>query len=203
MIASTSTNSVPALVLASSSPYRRQLLDRLGLDFSVDAPQVDERPLSGESPAGLVERLAQLKARTVAHRNPGAIVIGSDQLALRDDEVLGKPGTEIAAIDQLSRCSGKSVEFLTAVAVIDGRQSKAECRTHLDVTRVEFRALQPAEINAYVARDKPLDCAGGFRCEGLGIALFKRIDSSDPTGLIGLPLIWLSTALRELGVDLL
>jgi septum formation protein len=197
------TDSAPTLVLASSSPYRRQLLERLGLRFSVDAPQVDERPLAGEAAAALVNRLALLKARTVAHRQPGAIVIGSDQVAVRENEVLGKPETEAAAIDQLSRSSAMPVEFLTAVAVIDGRQSKLEPLLHLDVTRVQFRPLEYAEIESYVARDKPLDCAGGFRCEGLGIALFERIDSRDPTGLIGLPLIWLSGALRELGFKLL
>jgi len=199
----TQTNSAPTLVLASSSPYRQHLLERLGLRFSVDAPQVDERPLAGEAPAGLVNRLALLKARTVVHRQPGAVVIGSDQVAVRDNEVLGKPGTEVAAIEQLSRSSGAPVEFLTAVAVIDGRHAESDPLIHLDITRVQFRPLELAEIESYVARDKPLDCAGGFRCEGLGIALFERIDSRDPTGLIGLPLIWLSAALRELGFKLL
>lgn len=193
----------PELVMASGSPYRRQLLDRLGLDFAVDVPQVDERPLAGEDPAALVTRLAQLKARTVAARRPGTVVIGSDQVAVRDREVLGKPGIETAAVEQLRRCSGQPVEFLTAVAIIDGRSPGAEPLLHMDVTRVQFRVLETAEIERYVSRDKPLDCAGGFRCEGLGIALFERIDSQDPTGLIGLPLIWVSAALRQLGFDLL
>jgi len=196
-------NADPGLVLASGSPYRRQLLERLGLGFSVDSPQVDERALSGEDPATLATRLAQLKARTVAVRHGDAVVIGSDQVAVRDNEVLGKPGTEMAAIEQLRRSAGKPVEFLTAVAVIDGRDSGSEPLLHVDVTRVQFRALDFAEIERYVARDKPLDCAGGFRCEGLGIALFERIDSQDPTALIGLPLIWVSAALRQLGFDLL
>ena len=132
----------PELVLASGSPYRRQLLDRLGLDFAVDVPQVDERPLAGEDPAALVTRLAQLKARTVAARRPGTVVIGSDQVAVRDREVLGKPGTETAAVDQLRRSSGQPVEFLTAVAIIDGRSPGAEPLLHMDVTRVQFRVAR-------------------------------------------------------------
>ena len=193
----------PELVLASGSPYRRQLLERLGLEFSVESPQVDERALSGEDPATLATRLAQLKARTVAVRHPGAVVIGSDQVAVRDNQVLGKPGNELAAIDQLRGSSGKPVEFLTAVAISDGGSPGSDPMLHMDVTRVQFRPLESAEIERYVARDNPLDCAGGFRCEGLGIALFERIDSQDPTALIGLPLIWVSAALRQLGFELI
>jgi septum formation protein len=151
----------------------------------------------------MATRLARSKAAAIAADNPRAIVIASDQVAVRDDEVLSKPGTEARAVEQLTECSGRAVEFLTAVCVIDGRQPASEPFLHVDVTRVQFRRLDPGEIERYVRRDRPLDCAGGFRCEGLGIALFERIDSQDPTALIGLPLIWVAGVLGQIGFEIL
>lgn len=192
----------PTLVLASGSPYRRALLERLGLPFSQHAPSVDESILPGEKPAEAVMRLARAKAASVLQSHPGAIVIGSDQLAVRGEEILGKPGGAAEAIAQLTRSAGRQVEFLTGVCVLGGAQPH-EPEEHIDITGVTFRPLDASEIRNYVEREQPLDCAGSFRAEGLGIALFSRIDSQDPTGLIGLPLIWLSQALSRLGLPAL
>ena len=192
----------PALVLASGSPYRRALLERLGLPFVQDPPAIDEHIAAGEAPAEAVMRLARAKAAAVLARPPGAIVIGSVQVAVRGDELLGKPGDAEHAALQLTRSGGRQVEFLTAVCVVGGTRP-AEPAEHMDITRVVFRPLTPEEIRCYVERDAPFDCAGSFRAEGLGIALFERIDSQDPTGLIGLPLIWLAQALRRLGLPVL
>ena len=192
----------PTLVLASGSRYRRALLERLGLSFVQETPAVDETIAPGESPADAARRLARAKARAVQARHPAAIVIGSDQVAVRGDEILGKPGTPERAVQQLTLSAGRHVEFLTAVCVLSGAQPD-EPEEHIDITRVAFRPLTPVEIRNYVQRDTPEDCAGSFRAEGLGIALFERIDSQDPTGLIGLPLIWLSQALRRLGMPVI
>jgi septum formation protein len=192
----------PTLVLASGSRYRRALLERLGLPFVQQAPAVDETIAAGEPPAEAVMRLARAKARAVLARYPGAIVIGSDQVAVRGDEIVGKPGDAQRAVDQLTLSAGRHVEFLTGVCVLSGAHPD-EAEEHIDITRVVFRRLSPEEIRNYVARDQPEDCAGSFRAEGLGIALFERIDSQDPTGLIGLPLIWLAQALRRLGLPVL
>jgi septum formation protein len=183
------------LILASTSPYRRQLLARLGLAFDCVAPGADETRLPGEPAADMAVRLARLKAEAVAARHPGAIVIGSDQVALRGTDVLGKPGTVEKCREQLRQSSGREVVFLTAVHVIDGATGRAE--SHVDRTTVRFRVLADDEIERYVERDQPLDCAGGFKAEALGIALFERIESVDPTGLTGLPLSWLCGALRR------
>lgn len=192
----------PRLVLASGSRHRRALLERFGLDFIQDGPDIDETPLDGEDPAATAIRLAREKARVVLGRHPGAVVIGSDQVAVRDGERLGKPGTPAAAAEQLTRSAGKPVEFLTAVCVIrDG--SAGEPEEHMDVTRVVFRPLEPAAIQRYLERDQPFDCAGSFRSESLGIALLERIDTQDPTALVGLPLIWLAGALGRLGLTIL
>jgi septum formation protein len=190
------------LVLASGSPYRRALLERLGVPFRQDAPEIDESIAAGETPASAVLRLARAKASRVLERHPGAIVIGSDQLAVRGDEILGKPGNAARAMEQLTRSAGRHVEFLTGVCVLSGA-APDEPLEHIDITRVVFRPLAPEEIRDYVHRDQPFDCAGSFRSEGLGIALIERIDSQDPTGLIGLPLIWLCQALRQLGVTVI
>jgi septum formation protein len=192
----------PKLVLASGSRYRRALLERLGLPFEQESPALDETIGETEAPAEAVLRLARAKAAAGLERHPGAIVIGSDQVAVRGDEVLGKPGTLPKAIEQLTLSAGRHVEFLTGVCVISGARA-AEPEQHIDITRVVFRPLSAAEIRSYVEREQPLDCAGSFRAEGLGIALFERIDSQDPTGLIGLPLIWLSQALSRLGLRVL
>lgn len=188
------------LVLASTSPYRRQLLERFGQRFTVAAPDVDESPLPGETPIDLVNRLARAKAEVVARRNPRSVVIGSDQIAVFGREILGKPGNPERCIEQLKAVSGQSLTFNTAVHVIQSDQGTHEA--HLDVTTVHFRKLSDEEIQRYVARERPVNCAGGFKVEALGISLFERIDSQDPTALIGLPLIWLSGALRRAGLAL-
>jgi septum formation protein len=194
-----------SLILASTSRYRRELLARLGLEFSCVAPGVDESPKPGERPAALVARLARLKAAAVAAKHPQAWVIGSDQVAsLGADQgeelILGKPGTEARCMEQLQRCSGRTVTFLTAVAVL--RQDDSALFEFIDTTRVMFRVLDQAAIHRYVVRERPLDCAGGFKSEGLGISLCESIDSADPTALIGLPLIRLSGILRGVGYEL-
>jgi septum formation protein len=189
-----------ALILASTSRYRRSLLGRLGLPFDCVAPSVDEARLPGEPPVHLAARLARLKAEAVARLHPAALVIGSDQVALRGEEVLGKPGTVERCCEQLRQSAGREVLFLTAVHVVDGHTGQTD--SHVDRTTVRFRDLSPEEIERYVARDRPLDCAGGFKAESLGIALFEHIDSTDPTGLTGLPLAWLCGALRRAGFQL-
>jgi septum formation protein len=190
------------LVLASGSPYRRKLLDRLGIPFNYESPDVPEDRRSGEEPGELSTRLAQLKATAIAASYPGSIVIGSDQVAVRDGEVLGKPGTASEAVAQLSASSGRAVEFLTGVCVLGGEKRADEPFLHVDITRVAFRRLSDEEVRRYVERERPLDCAGSFKAEALGISLFERIDSNDPTGLIGLPLIWLAGVLRHLGFEI-
>lgn len=184
------------LILASTSRYRRELLQRLQLPFTTERPEVDETALPGESSAALATRLAAAKAREVARMHPAAWVIGSDQVAAFDGRALGKPGTRDAAIAQLESMSGSSVQFLTAVALCRGGAVAGEA---LDVTTVVFRHLQRAEIERYVDAEQPLDCAGSFKSEGLGIALFDAIDTRDPTALVGLPLIATAGLLRNAG----
>jgi septum formation protein len=188
----------PRIILASTSTYRRELLARLRLPFEAVAPGCDEHRLPDEPAQALALRLAQLKAETVAARHPGSVVIGSDQVAVRGTEILGKPGAVERCTAQLLQSSGHEVVFLTAVHVVDGRNARAE--SHVDNTVVRFRALGADEIARYIAADAPLDCAGGFKAESLGIGLFDRIESSDPTALTGLPLIWVSAALRRAGI---
>ena len=190
--------SPPPLVLASTSIYRRQLLKRLNLPFECLAPQVDETRQAGEPALALAVRLARAKAIGVAGQRPDAWVIGSDQVAvLPDGIVLGKPGTRTRNIEQLEACSGQVVSFLTAVALL--RHEDGSPREFVDTTRVAFRLLERQEIERYVDEESALDCAAGFKSEGLGIALCDSIDSSDPTALIGLPLIRLCSALRSVG----
>lgn len=188
------------VVLGSTSVYRRQLLERLGIPFTVAASNVDEEPLPGESAVDLVQRLARAKAESVARRHPKSLVIGSDQLAVCGRDLLGKPGSGERAIAQLKSLSGQRVAFHTAVHVIHSDSAAHE--GHVDLTTVHFRSLNDDEIKRYVARDKPYDCAGGFKVEALGVALFNRVETQDPTALIGLPLIWLAGALRRNGFDL-
>ena len=187
------------LILASTSVYRKQLLERLGIPFTVAAPNVDESPLPGESAADLVGRLARTKAEVVARRSTHSLVIGSDQLAMCGRDVLGKPGSGDRAIAQLKSLSGHRVVFNTAVHVVLSDAGTNE--GHLDVTTVHFRRLSDDEIRRYVTRDKPYDSAGGFKVEALGISLFDKIDTHDPTALVGLPLIWLSAVLRKHGFN--
>jgi septum formation protein len=187
------------IVLASTSRYRRELLARILPAVRCVAPDIDESALPGESPEAQVLRLARAKAARVAALCPDALVIGSDQLAAAGSGRLGKPGNAEAARAQLAALSGTGVRFLTAVAVLDARTGRVLDAT--DVTEVRFRRLDPAEIERYLAREQPFDCAGSFKSEGLGIVLFERIRSEDPTALIGLPLIALCRLLRELGVE--
>lgn len=186
------------LVLASTSRYRRELLGRLRLAFSIEAPGVEESPRPGEPLVTVAQRLAREKARAVAARHPDAIAIGSDQVADLDGRVLGKPGNEGRAFEQLRDCSGRDVVFHTAVCVTGPAREIA----FADRTVVSFRSLGEDEIRRYLALEQPYDCAGSFKAEGLGASLFESIRSDDPTALIGLPLIALSRALREFGFRL-
>ncbi|HEX7030538.1 MAG TPA: nucleoside triphosphate pyrophosphatase [Gammaproteobacteria bacterium] len=188
------------LILASTSPYRRELLQRLGVPFEVAAPGTNEGRRAGESPAEMVARLAREKAAAVADRHGAGLVIGSDQCAVLAGAVLGKPGSYDRAISQLQAASGHTVRFLTAVCVQDAATGKI--REALDETVVKFRALDADEIRRYVEREQPLDCAGSFKSEGLGITLFERIENRDPSALMGLPLIALAGLLRDAGIAL-
>lgn len=192
----------PELVLASGSRYRRELLARLVPEFRVAAPDIDEAPLDGEAPLALAVRLAEAKALAVARAAPGAVVIGSDQVAELSGRPVGKSGSREAAIAQLTASSGKTVAFHTALAVVDGRVAPPAIRAACDRTEVVFRTLSADEIARYVDRENPIDCAGSFKAEGAGIALFERIRSDDPTALIGLPLIALARLLRAAGFTL-
>ena len=183
------------LILASTSRYRRELLERLQLRFDVMRPDVDETPQPGEAPVALARRLAAAKAAAVAGASD-AWVIGSDQVACLDGESLGKPGSMEGAVDQLHRMSGKAVEFLTAVCVA---HRSGHAYQALDATTVRFRTLDDAAIARYVEAERPLDCAGSFKSEGLGIALFDAIETCDPTALVGLPLIATARLLRQAG----
>ena len=191
---------VARLVLASTSIYRRQLLERLRIPFTVHSPGIDETPLPNEDAISLVHRLAKAKAEKVAERYPDSVIIGSDQVALRGASILGKPGNNDAAITQLKAASGAQVVFQTAVHVIAPQHQRHEA--HVDATLVKFRPLSDEEIVRYVMAEQPLDCAGAFKAEALGITLFDRIDSQDPSALMGLPLIWLAGALRRAGFQL-
>ncbi len=196
--------SPPELILASTSTYRRDLLARLRLPFSCRAPGVEETPRAGERAAALAARLARAKASAVALTHPDAWVVGSDQVAVRGDVagdfILGKPATAAACIEQLRSSSGGSLVFLTAVAVM--RHNGRSAHEFTDTTRVVLRKLDEAAIARYVSRERPFDCAAGFKSEGLGITLCESIDSADPSALIGLPLIQLSAVLRSVGFEL-
>ena len=187
------------LFLASTSRYRAALLERLGLPFTVEAPGVDEAARTAEVPPARALRLAHAKATAVANRHPGAWVIGSDQVAVCGERILDKPGNAARCREQLAASSGRRVEFHTA-AVLHSVEPRSVAE-HVDLTTVHFRTLTSQEIARYVELDRPFDCAGGFRSEGLGIALFESIDTRDPAALVGLPLIWLAGALRSAGLD--
>ena len=189
------------LVLGSTSRYRRELMGRLGLPFEVAAPEVDETPLPGEAPAGTALRLAEAKARAVAGRYASALVIGSDQVAELDGQAVGKPLDAADARRQLRAASGRTLAFHTGVALCDAATRR--CQARLVTVRSVFRPLSDAEIDRYLAREQPYDCAGSVKSEGFGVALFERIESDDPTALIGLPLITVVSLLREEGVDVL
>ena len=190
-----------ALILGSTSRYRRELLERLRVPFDVVSPDVDETPLAGEAPHALATRLALAKAQAVASLHPQAVVIGSDQVADLNGEPLGKPGTHERAVLQLQRMRGQTVVFQTAVSVVC-LESRFE-QTELAQIKVRFRDLSDAEIEAYLRAEEPYDCAGSAKSEGLGIALLDAIDNDDPTALIGLPMIRTARLLRAAGIDLL
>jgi len=190
---------VSRLVLASSSRYRRQLLDRLEIPYAWIAPDIDETRRQGEDAVTLAHRLALSKAQAVADDFPDHLIIGSDQLALFEDDILGKPGDFETACANLRRFSGHRVRFMTGLALIDTGSGRH--RVVHDSYDVVFRQLSQAEIESYVARDEPYDSSGSFRMEGLGIALFERLEGRDPNTLIGLPLISLCELLREFGLD--
>ena len=191
-------SAVRALVLGSTSVYRRELLSRLRLPFTVEPPQVDETPRHGESPEALARRLAAAKAAAVARLHPAAVVIGSDQVADLDGEPLGKPGNHANAVAQLQKMSGRTVVFQTALTVMCEETGFAQ--HDLAPVRVRFRTLGSDEIEAYLQAEQPYDCAGSARSEGLGIALLDAIDSDDPTALVGLPLIRTCRMLRAAGL---
>ncbi|HYW55982.1 MAG TPA: Maf family nucleotide pyrophosphatase [Polaromonas sp.] len=189
------------LILGSTSPYRRELLQRLAIPFEVASPNVDESPRPGEAPAQLAQRLALAKARAVATNFPEAVVIGSDQVADLNGEPLGKPGTHERAVAQLRQMRGKTVVFQTAVAVVC-LQGGFE-QTEIAAVKVKFRDLSDTEIENYLQTEQPYDCAGSAKSEGLGIALLDAIDSDDPTALVGLPLIRTCRMIRAAGIPLL
>ncbi len=195
------TTEHPPLVLASSSPFRRDLLTRLGLLFLCDSPDIDETRHSGEAPEALVQRLALEKARAVATRHPGALIVGSDQVAvLANGTILGKPGSEARAIEQLQQASGSTVTFLTGLCLYNaGNDQHQLC---CEPFRVHFRELGREAISAYIKKEQPLNCAGSFKSEGLGITLFRKLEGDDPNALIGLPLIRLTDMLAGEGIAL-
>jgi septum formation protein len=187
------------LLLASTSPYRRELLSRLRIPFDIARPEVDETPRSGEPPLALAQRLAAAKAAAIAAREGDAWVIGSDQVAELDGQPLGKPGGRDQALAQLAAMSGRSVAFRTALCVMHRDLGRFDA---VDTTVVRFRDLAADEIARYVDAEQPFDCAGSFKSEGLGIALFEAIDTTDPTALVGLPLIATARLLRQAGFAL-
>lgn len=186
------------LILASGSKYRAQLLARLKISFIAIAPDIDESVAGGENPAVLAARLAHTKAAALAPRFPGHWILGSDQVAVSDGRILGKPGDVAKATEQLRMLSGRPAQFVTAIVL----RKDAKVLKALDVTTVRFRALRDPDIERYIAAEPAFDCAGSFKSEGLGITLFDEVQSRDPTGLIGLPLIALSRLLREAGYTL-
>lgn len=188
------------LVLASGSRYRSELLQRLHLPFLADAPAIDEARLPGESAVTLCQRLAVAKALALAERYPSHRIIGSDQVACFGDDIIGKPGTEEKAVAQLLRFSGRAVDFLTGLALLNTHTGALQC--DLVTFRVHFRKLTEDAVRRYVRLEQPLDCAGSFKAEGYGITLFERLEGDDPTSLIGLPLIRLADMLRQEGIPL-
>lgn len=189
----------PELLLGSSSKYRKQLLNRLGVAFSTASPDIDETQKPDESPQTLVTRLAEQKARALQTTHPKHLIIGSDQVACVNGEILGKPGTAERATEQLARLSGNTVQFFTGLVLLNSASNQLQI--DMDTTDVEFRKLSSEEIAAYVKKEQPLDCAGSFKSEGLGVALFERIRTDDPAALIGLPLVKLCAMLRNEGLN--
>ncbi len=188
------------LVLGSSSPYRKAVLDKLGIPFTTDKAQITETRSPGESPTDLVQRLADMKARDVGSRHHGALIIGSDQVASLDEEILGKPGNRENAIAQLLAASGKTVTFLTGLSLYNSTTGRIQ--TAVEPFVVRFRQLTRTQIERYVDREQPFDCAGSFKSEGYGITLFSGLEGRDPNALMGLPLILLVDLLANEGLRL-
>ncbi|SOY46936.1 Maf-like protein [Cupriavidus taiwanensis] len=196
-----SPDSRPPLILGSGSPYRRELLERLRIPFQVAVPDIDETPLAGEAPEATALRLSQCKAEAIGARHPGALVIGSDQVLTLDGAQMGKPGTHANAVAQLRRMRGRTATFHSALCLLDSRTGTAQLA---DVqTRVTLRDLTDAEIETYLQLERPYDVAGSAKSEGLGITLLARVESDDPTALVGLPLIVLTGMLRQAGYPVL
>jgi septum formation protein len=189
------------IILASTSPYRKRLLERLGVAFHCLPPDIDESPLHGEPPQAMARRLAQAKAQAIADIYPKSLVIGSDQVASLDGGVMGKPGNHKAAAAQLRASSGREVKFYTGLALICSERQLQ--RTHVELFTAHFRSLTDQQINDYLQREQPFDCAGSFKVEGLGIALFTGLQGNDPSSLEGLPLIALVALLEEAGLKVL
>ena len=193
------TTKVRKIILASSSPFRKELLDRLGLDYTAVSPDIDESALPGEAPDRLVARLAEQKARAIGATHNG-LIIGSDQVACIDNAILGKPGNHSTAVAQLSRLSDRQVTFFTGLCLLDSSTHKAQ----IDMVpfTVQFRKLDSEQVERYLRKEQPYNCAGSFKSEGLGITLFEKMTGDDPTALIGLPLIRLTSMLAKAGIEL-
>jgi len=189
------------IILGSTSPFRKALLEKLGIEFGTDSPDVDESRLNSESPEALVARLSLSKAKVVAERHPDALIIGSDQVAVLGDQILGKPGNHEKAMEQLKAASGQRVTFLTGLCLYDAKSGEAQ--EEVVPFRVTFRDLTESEIDNYLKREEPYNCAGSFKSEALGIALFEKLEGEDPNALIGLPLIKLIAMLRGVGVKVI
>ena len=187
------------LVLASSSVYRRELLERFGVPFACVSPDIDETPRPGEAPKDMVLRLSLAKAKAAAQRHPNAVVIGSDQAAVFEGHILGKPGSAERAVANLLRFAGKTVEFVTGVVVLNAADGRVA--SHVDSTKSRFRRFTATEAQNYARLDEPLDCAGGIRFEGRGALLLRGVDTEDPSAGIGLPLIELGAMLRDMGIN--
>lgn len=187
------------LVLASSSVYRRELLERFGVPFASVSPDIDETPRPGEAPKDMVLRLSLAKAKAAAQRHPNAVVIGSDQAAVFEGQILGKPGSAERAVANLLRFAGKTVEFVTGVVVLNAADGRVA--SHVDSTKSRFRRFSATEAQSYARLDQPLDCAGGIRFEGRGALLLHGVDTEDPSAGIGLPLIELGAMLRDMGIN--
>ena len=189
----------PSIILGSTSPYRRELLLKLGLEFDTAVPDIDESPEPNEQPSQLVERLARLKAAAVADNHPYALIIGSDQVATIEGEILGKPGNQATATEQLLLASGKKVTFYTGLCLLNSKSGHSQ--VCCEPFHVYFRELDEEEIQNYLVREAPYNCAGSFKSEGLGITLFRKMEGEDPNSLIGLPLIRLLEMLRREGIN--
>ena len=187
------------LILASSSLYRRQILQKLGIEFEWTSPDIDETPHPRETPEQLVQRLAESKARAVSATHPNHLIIGSDQVATLQGQIIGKPGSHAAALAQLESFSGKTVLFLTGLCLLNSATGKAQLT--VEEYSVKFRALSSTQLNNYLDKEQPYDCAGSFKSEGLGICLFDKLSGDDPNTLVGLPLIVLTEMLAKEGVD--